>query len=114
MKAEDIVIGGTYSINGNGDLFFEGEARPFINEDVTVLKRCKGGKYQVQLPDGRVKSFALRNLSPKMSERPPRRPLTEDDLKAVDEYDILSVRMHRAYMTVGLYEEIDRYRKSRG
>ena len=51
-------------VNGTGDLFMLSEARPFINQECTVIKTTKGGLIMVYLNSNPklVNSFPKRNL----------------------------------------------------
>jgi hypothetical protein len=62
VRAEDIHPGTAVTVNRMVDLYMDYDARPFIGQKVHVLQRNKGGTFLVQLPDGRQRSFALRNL----------------------------------------------------
>lgn len=56
------VKGQRVRINSRGDLYMSYEARPFIGQEVTIVRRQKGGKWRVRLDDGREMAFAERNI----------------------------------------------------
>lgn len=72
LRAEDVVVGGTYSVNRKGDFYMLSTARPFIGRNVTVLQKNKSGLYLVELPGGRKLSVALFRLSPAIVEEEPK------------------------------------------
>ena len=50
------------TLNGRGDLAFDGEIKPYIRTEVTLVKITKSGLYQVRALDGTLLSVPKRNL----------------------------------------------------
>lgn len=49
-------------LNGNGDLGIDPEIRPYIDQVVDIVKRCKSGLYQIRTSDLRLFSVPKSNL----------------------------------------------------
>lgn len=54
----------THKLNGNGDLAFDGDLRPYIGHEVEFVKVTKSGLIQVRGADGKLVSVPKRNLDP--------------------------------------------------
>jgi len=50
-------------LNGSGDLGIDGAIRPYIGQQVSFVKVCRSGLYQIQTEDGRYFSVPKRNLT---------------------------------------------------
>lgn len=57
LRKHPLETGKRYRMSGIGDFGIDPDARPFLGQDLLVVKHLKSGLYQTQLPDGRVYSF---------------------------------------------------------
>jgi len=56
--------GKRYKMSGIGDFGIDRDARPFLGQDLLVIRRQKNGLYRTQLPDGRTYPFPKSALWP--------------------------------------------------
>lgn len=61
-------IGKRYQQSGGGDFGIDRDARPFLFQELVVIKHLKSGLYMTQLPDGRTYPFPKSALSPVADE----------------------------------------------
>lgn len=57
-------VGKRYLQSGGGDHGIVPDARPFLFQELIVIKHLKSGLYQTQLPDGRIYPFPKSALRP--------------------------------------------------
>lgn len=68
LRKHPLEVGKRYRMAGIGDFGIDPDARPFLGQDLKVVKHLKSGLYQTQLPDGRTYAFPKTAMWPTEGE----------------------------------------------